>query len=277
MRRLLLLLALLALVPLACGGEDVQKAADEVSPEAPIAQAAAKTRDAGSARFSVRATIEGGPAAGTMTGEGVFAGRKGTMAMDLSGLGGGGAFTDGKMEVVFDGLVFYLKFPPAITQTLPGGKPWIKMDLAALGKQQGIDFEQLMQLNQGDPSQSLDYLGAASDDFRTVGTERVRGAETTHYEGTVDLEKLTAQAPERARESYRRIVELSGTSEMPMDAWLDGDGLVRRLQYEQPLPGQKGASALTTIELYDFGVEVDVQPPPADDVLDIQDLIGGAS
>lgn len=281
MRPLAVLAALAALVPLACsgggdgGGSGAGPAPATTTASAPVALAATRTREAGSARFSMTSRIEGGPAAGTITGEGAFAGRRGRMTLDLSDLGAGGAFLEGRMEVVFDGLVFYLRFPPAVAAALPGNKPWLRVDLAALGSQEGFDFEQLLQVNQGDPSQTLEYLRAASDDFREVGAETVRGVETTHYRGTVDLEKVAALAPEGARETYRRAIEAAGTSTLPMDVWIDADGLLRRMRYEQPIPGQEGASATTTIELYDFGTEVDAEPPPAGAVLDIQDLIGG--
>jgi hypothetical protein len=272
--------ALAALVPLACsggddGGNDAGPAPATTTAPAPVVLAAAKTREAGSARFALTTRIEGGPAAGTITGEGTFAGRRGRMTLDLSDLGAGGAFLQGRLEVVFDGLVFYLRFPPAVAAVLPGNKPWLRVDLAQLGRQEGFDFEQLLQVNQGDPSQTLEYLRGASDDFREVGAETVRGVATTHYRGTVDLEKVAAQAPAGAAETYRRAIEASGRSTLPMDVWIDGEGLLRRMRFEQPIPGEEGASATTTIELYDFGTEVDAEPPPAGDVLDIQDLIGG--
>ena len=284
MRRLALLVGLLAaLIPLACGGGDKSSAppattaAAERASSSPVALAAAATREEGSARFSMTVEISGGPTAGTITGEGAFAGRRGNVTLDLSDVGAGGAFVDGKMEAIFDGLVLYMKFPSEIAQALPGGKAWIRLDLAALGKEQGLDFEQLAQATQGDPSQSLDYLLAAGDDFERVGAEDVRGVETPRYRGTIDLEKVVEQAPAGTREAYRRLVGLSGTSTIPAEAWIDGEGRVRRMRYEQPLPGQKDALTTTTVELYDFGAEVDAEPPPAEEILDLQDLIGGTN
>jgi hypothetical protein len=32
-----------------------------------------------------------------------------------------------------------------------------------------------------------------------------------------------------------------------------------------------------TMEFFDFGVDVDVEPPPSDEVIDIQELIGAGS
>ena len=86
---------------------------------------------------------------------------------------------------------------------------------------------------------------------------------------------MAEQAPEDARASFERIIELVGVSEVPFDVWIDDDGLARRMKYEQPLPTTNGAkgSMTTTMEMYDFGVEVNVEPPPDDQVTDIQELI----
>jgi hypothetical protein len=236
-----------------------------------VALAGAKTQAAKSARIALEGAISGGAANGTISGEGEFSGRQGRMTMDMSGLAGGQIA--GRMEMIFDELIFYMKFPEEIAQGMPFGKEWIKFDLSQLGQQQGIDFQQLMQLSGTDPSQSLDLLLAASDDFREVGEEEVRGAPTTHYAGTIDLEKVAEQAPPEARDTYQQLLEVSQQTTVPVDVWIDDDGLTRRIRYEQTMPDRSTMNL--TQEYYDFGVEVDISPPPDDEVLDVTDLMGG--
>jgi hypothetical protein len=272
LRRTLALFSLaLAALPLACGGESV-------SPQAAVAEAATKYEEAGSSRVSMTATLKdvpGGPL--TFTGEGEFDRERGRMTMDMSSLGEatGGAFA-GELEMIFDRLVLYMKFPAAITEQLPGGKSWVRIDLREAGKELGIDFAELMQVQQSDPTQALQYLRGASEDFEAVGEEEVRGVETTHYRGTIDLRKAIEQVPEDARDSFERAVELIGTNRLPFEVWIDDDGMARRMKYEQPLPGADGqeASMELTMDLYDFGAEIDVEPPPADEVIDMQELLG---
>ena len=261
---------LLLLVAAACGGgSSTAQAPTGTEPSSSSAQqavleAGAKTQAEQSARISFSGTITGGGADGTISGEGEFSGRQGRMTMDMSGLAGGQIA--GEMEMIFDELLIYMKFPSEIMQG-------IKVDLAMMGEQDAFDLQQIMQLSGTDPSQSLDLLRAAGTDFREVGEEDVRGVATTHYEGTVDLEKVAEQVPEEARESYRRLMELSGQTEIPMEVWIDEDGLTRRVRYEQTLGD--GTTMDLTQEYFDFGVEVDVEPPPDEDVLDIADLVGG--
>jgi hypothetical protein len=275
MKRLVLAL-LLAFVAVGCGGSGNQASVDVNTPSASavaaIRQAGQQTQAADSARVSFTATFTG-DTKGSMTGEGVFSKRRGHLTMDMSGLQGA-ALGGGEAEVVFDNLVYYMKLPPGSGAQLPGGKEWFKLDLAKLGQKHGLNLEQLTQLNQSDPSQALDFLQGASDDFHEVGTETVRGRETTHYAGTIDLEKVALDAPADVQEQYRRLAELSGSKKVPMDVWIGDDGLVHKVRFAQKLPG--GSSMTMEEELYDFGTSADINVPSEDEVVDLTELLGNS-
>jgi hypothetical protein len=261
-----------------CGG------GDGASPQAAVADAATKTADAGTSRLALEVETEvPGEEPVAFTGTGVFDydGQRGRMAMDMSELleATGAPAGEGEMQIVFQSFVLYVKFP-LLTEQIPGSKPWLKLDLDELGKQQGIDLAELSRLGQGDPTQALQYLKAASDDVEEVGREDVRGAETTHYRATIDLRKVPDVAPAEQRERIRRtidqVIEASGESKIPTDVWIDDEGRVRRHRYTQKLVAGEGRTAETTLtmELYDFGVEVDAEPPPASQVTDLSQVLG---
>ena len=86
---------------------------------------------------------------------------------------------------------------------MPGGKPWIKVDLNAVGKQAGIDLSQFTQLGT-DPSRMVDWLRTVSGDVTTVGTEKLDGVDTTHYRATVDLSKYPDLVPADQREAVQQ-------------------------------------------------------------------------
>jgi hypothetical protein len=272
----LLLLAILAVA--GCGGGSAQPSStDQVdisTSAAPQAQAVLaagqKTSAERSARVSFRATFTG-DTSGTITGEGVVSQRQGHLTMDLGGLTGVGT---GQAEIVFDKLVYYMKLPPGSGASLPPGKDWFKLDFAKLGKQQGLDLSQLMQLNQSDPSQALDFLQGASDDFEEVGQEDVRGEQTTHYKGTVDLRKVAEEAPADVQEQYRKLSELAGDKKVPMEVWIGDDGLVRKIAFTQAVPN--GGSVKMEEELYDFGTDEQVEVPSDDEVVDLTALLGNS-
>jgi hypothetical protein len=235
-----------------------------------ILAAGQKTSAEQGARVSFKATFTGATS-GTMSGEGVFSQRQGHLTMDLGGLPGVGS---GQAEIVFDKLVYYLKLPAGSGADLPPGKEWFKLDFAKLGEQQGLDLSQLLQLNQSDPSQALDFLQGASDDFEEVGQETIRGEETTHYRGTVDLQKVADEAPADVREQYRRLSQLAGDQKVPMDVWIGDDGLVHKIAFTQTVPG--GGSVKMEEEFYDFGTDEQVTIPSDDAVLDLTALLGNS-
>jgi hypothetical protein len=297
MRRLILMLAavLAALALAACGGgsgggEDAVPTTGGETADALLAAAATKATDAGSSRVSFTATtdIPGQEAPLVISGEGEFdyEGQKGRLTYDLSDIfaAAGQDFGSGDpAEIIVDGVVFYMKFP-ALTSLLPGTKEWIKFDLATLGEAEGFDLAQLQQLNQGDPTAILEYLRATGD-VEEVGAEEVDGVETTHYQATVDLDRAVQQAPADVRDQVQaqidQIKASSGLTELPIDVWIDGDGLPRKLAYDMTIEAE-GQEVHTVLEMVftDYGVEVDVTPPPADQVTDFAELtasLGGAT
>lgn len=276
-RGLIALFLLLAALPLACGG------GEQLSPEAAVAEAATKTTEAGSSRVAFEGSVSGGglPQTFQFTGEGVvdYRSKQVRLTYDMSEVLPG----DGRLELVMDGTVMYMKFPQAISSELPGGKAWIKADLQAMGEELGVDLGAFMQLNQGDPAQMLAYLRGASDDVEELGEEDVRGAATTHYRAQINLRKsveetagpLDDETRRTLRESVDRLVEITGVEVIPMDVWIDGEGLARRLamEFDMKLPEATEKMHMEmSIDFFDFGVEVDVEPPPADEVLDITEL-----
>ena len=274
MRRLLLpLVVLLALVASACGGSGVSSTDGSPSSApaaAAVASAGQKSSDAGSARASFTATFTGATS-GTMTGEGEFSQREGDLTMDMSDLGGG-AFGNGAAELTFSDLVYYMKLPQGAGLPLPPGREWFKIDLKEIGQTQGLDLEQLTQLSQSDPSQALDFLRGASDDFHEVGTEDVRGESTTHYAGTIDLNKVAESAPADLAEQYKKLAELAPSPTVPMDVWIGDDGYVQKLRFQQKLAA--GSSMTMEEELYDWGTDVNVTVPSNDEVVDLTQFLG---
>ena len=95
-------------------------------------------------------------------------------------------------------------------------------------------------------TESLEYLRSVAD-VSEVGAETVRGVDTTHYRATVHLTKLGAP-PE-----YDRY---------PVEVWVDEDGRTRRYNHH-PV----GSDELTyEWEFFDFGVDVELAPPPAEKI-----------
>jgi hypothetical protein len=276
--------ALLAAAPAAaialaaCGADDDAP----VDGDNPVAAAATRTLEAGSSSFTQVATIDitalGADVSGDFTAEGEFefAERRGRYTLDLTDLVGQlGVPGSATGEVIREDTVVYLSFP-LLSLLVPGATEWIRIDLDESSELAGFDLGRFNELV--DPALYLAYLQAASDDAEDLGSEDVSGTETTHYRTTVHLEQALETAPASQQSTIQSLID-AGTSLLPADVWIDGEGLVRKISFEFPATDQPGAGAVT-MELSDFGVEVTLDTPPDDEVTDIGELqseVGGAS
>jgi hypothetical protein len=234
---------------------------------APILAAARNTLEQGSSRVYVEAAIGDR----TLSGEGAYDydEQLGEVRLDLGGLGG--AFGVEELDLLLAGGEVYYQLPAG---TLLGGEQWVKVDVEALGDAVGVDLEQLARAIQSDPGQYLRWLGAVGENVERVGTETVRGTEATHYRATVDLDEVLDTAAPEGRDATRALTDFLQRQlelgELPIDVWVDGDELVRRIRLAYDV---SGTPTRITMELDDFGVEVDAPPAP-DDVIDLGDLLG---
>jgi len=249
----------------------------------PVAQAADVTSNAGGAHMSLTAQVSAGslPATFTMSGEGFFnyKSREGALSLDMSGLPAAASTSapSGKlrMEEIFKSSTVYIG-SSLFAGKLPGGAHWMKLDLARLGGGLGFDVQQLAG-GQSNPAQLLDYLKAAGS-VAAVGHELVRGATTTHYRGTVDLNRIVDFAPSGSRAQMRaalaKLIAQTGVSSLPVDVWVDSHRLVRRMTIALSLlsAGQK-LQVRITIELFGFGSTAAVTPPPATETYDATSMV----
>ena len=132
-----------------------------------------------------------------------------------------------------------------------------------------------------DPAEELKYLRAVSKEVEKTGEDEVRGVPTTRYRAVIDVRKLgelaASEAPPHFRKQTRReataLFEEAGIDEAPMDVWLDGDGLLRKMAMKRAFEaeGEKARTEMT-LELFDFGVSVQVSRPLAAETVEISDL-----
>jgi hypothetical protein len=272
--------ALAGLVLAGCANAPVLHRTSAEDSLARVQGAAATTTQARSARFSmtVRTSFAGEQVpASTATTEGVYdyAAHKGQMdtTVKMAGI----PFRTTQRTLVI-GSAVYTKLPTP--PELPDGeaaiweghhKPWVKLESPKeLAGHSGLgpDFGPGPSDGPGDPTEALRYLQAASSKAEVVGTEQVRGVPSTRYAVTLDAAKLPAHVPKE----FQGLVEEAGLAfPRPADIWIDRQGRLRKIHYAltMKVPGAGAAAPVTTettLELYDFGVEVHVVPPPASQV-----------
>jgi hypothetical protein len=230
------------------------------------------------ARFSLDATIEGlgDPIELTASGTADFPRDRSRMELDFSEIAqAGGAATaaaDWRGEAVYVNDRVFVRIP-GLTKALPEHVDWLLVDADTLAEQAGPQF------NAPDPGEFVTFVDAIADDAEVVGEEAVGEADTTHFRGTVDVDELPsiARPDDRVQlASYARRLKTAGIERFPLDVWVDDEGLVRRLrtEYEGYRTGGPELTLLTTVELYDFGIDATIESPPRSRVTPLDELIG---
>jgi hypothetical protein len=155
------------------------------------------------------------------------------------------------MELILLGKTMYLKSPE-----LGAGDKWIKIDLS-------------------DPNSIYGMIGKATDPevmfkamespkkLELVGTEDVDGVSTNHYRVTMDPAKYldAMQFPAAMADML--------PEELVTEMWIDADNLPRKFTQTIEVPGVSGGAPTTTTTegtYSDFGTDVEIEAPPADQV-----------
>ncbi|MCW2736631.1 hypothetical protein [Nocardioides sp.] len=155
------------------------------------------------------------------------------------------------MELILLGEAMYLKSPDMGT-----GDKWVKIDLS-------------------DPNSLFGMIGKATDPevmfkamespekLELIGTEDVDGVSTNHYRITMDPTQYL-----KAMEFPAAMADML-PKELTTEMWVDGDNLPRKFAQTLDVPSVGGgaASTSTTEGTYsDFGTDVEIEAPPADEV-----------
>lgn len=213
--------------------------------------AMAKTSTSKSRTVKIDATVDTSGTHVTMTGQGSFGGDASKMAMQLGTAGG-------SMELRLVDQVAYVKPPAGAAQLLHTDKPWIKLGGSddALSKVISGGLDQLAQEN--DPTTFLNQIAQGGKVAKTEKTT-LDGQAVTHYTVDVDTAKVRADLPPQLA---------GGVSPMTVDLWLNNENLPLQVT------AVSGDKYTAKIHYTDWGGQVDVQAPPADQVADISTLTG---
>lgn len=226
---------------------------------------------AGGAKFRGTTTAAGGGENSRVTFDGSFdfKNRAGEYSVDAAAIGLQGS---GKVRTLVAGGVLYLSLDaleggdPSSTPDL-AGKKWLKLDPQVFGGGGEI--------GQSDPNGSLDALKGAKGDVKRVGSEKVRGTSTTRYRVDIDAEQAVNSAPEEQRDEVRNSIAALGSRTIPADVWVDGKGRLRKVRLRVAASASKTKGSVA-FEYFDLGARVNVEAPPASEVVDFQELLGGS-
>ena len=242
-----------------------------------IADAAYKTAAAGGAHVAISGavTIPGDSTPLDLGGSGVFnfPPHEGSLALTISGLPAQAQSALGGSSVqlneVLAGGAIYIG-SPLFAGRLPGDAKWLKVNTSAVAQGLGLEPSSLTS-GGAEPGQYLQDLRAAGGTVKVVGHETVRGVPTTRYAASIDLvkaaEALAAQGNKAAARSLAtQMAARLGFSKVPIEAWIDAQGLVRKVQVHITT---HGVGASIQVEYFNFGATPPVHVPSASEVFEV--------
>ena len=148
-----------------------------------------------------------------------------------------------------------------LEQVLPEGKRWIhSVDTSGASNTMTM-------------SEFASFLKDA-DEIEDKGETDIRGIRVTHYAGQVNAREV---AKETGGKTAKRFADLLGDRDLfiPVEAWIDDEGRPQRLSATMDAGGN---SMSYTADILEYGVPVDVQPPPKDEWIEeeeFDELTGG--
>ncbi len=234
-----------------------------------LSQAAYVTTRSPGFKFSldVSATVSGHPF--SLDGEGSLDERshEGTLHMEVAGE---------QISELIKSPYIYVQLPAAALAA--GGKPWVRVNLQSFAKALGAGNPFAQDTS---PSQVLGMLDA-SGQVSTLGSAVVRGVHTTHYRGLIDYTRYASQLTGEAQKAMQKTAQLlervTGSSSLPLDVWVDGQGRVRRLATEVKLGTAAGVlSETVNMELFNFGPQPAVVLPPESEVSEETSALGAST
>lgn len=172
---------------------------------------------------------------------------------------------EGTTTVRLIGAVFYVEVPEKNRASM-GGKRWLKMDMASVGKQAGMDFSK--QFEDIDPTKQVKTL-LASEGVKVVGEETVNGARTVHYTVTTPVATQLAQVDAKLRAGVEKQFTAAGVKEITVDLWVDEQYRPRRASTVL------GAMGDMVVDYTDYGKAVTIETPPAAETTDFAEMLQG--
>ncbi|MFF3212400.1 LppX_LprAFG lipoprotein [Streptomyces sp. NPDC002886] len=249
----------------AAAGQGATKGAVEVVPAAYLEKVKAKSEELTSLHYSMTGTAEGAQFSGDVS---MRIKPSLAMSMKMSTTGEGGQKAEIRLvdEAMFIGAE---------------GK-WIKFDMKSLDPAMAEKLNSAGgTANKGgeNPGDRAGELLKAKD-LKYVGEETIDGVKTKHLSGTVTLDDLRAALASSAPDAKKRqeqsvtALEAQGVKSLTLDMWIDESDHTKQVRTR----GEAAKGPVdTTIKFLDYNQPVDVAAPPADQVMDLAEMMKGAA
>ncbi|MEU0794644.1 hypothetical protein ABZ342_31675 [Amycolatopsis sp. NPDC005961] len=176
--------------------------------------------------------------------------------------------------------VMYIKLPAEQQKQMGTDKSWAKISADGTDPvSQAMGASLTQSAEQSDPSKMLDQISKAGRIISSDQTE-LNGEQVNHYKVELDVAKavdqFTGQLPAATRDKVAEMLK-GKDIKIPAELWLNKDNLPVQVTMDQgPMMqamGVPAGDAKFTMKYSDWGTQVDVSAPPADQVVDLGELM----
>jgi hypothetical protein len=225
---------------------------------------------------SAKFTMEGSAAGQTLSATGAMAIDGADTKFSMTSTAGGET-----TEMRMVDKVMYIKLPAEEQKQMGTDKSWAKISADGTDPvSQAMGAAMSQSADQSDPSKILDQVAKAGRIISSDQTD-LNGEQVNHYKVELDVAKaidqFTGQVPAAARDQLNE--KLKGKDiKIPAELWLNKDNLPVQVTMDQgPMMQALGApgsgDAKFTMKYSDWGTTVDVAAPPAEQVVDLGELM----
>lgn len=263
----------------ACGGSSSKSSSPSAVPSSSDHAAISRAADVSESakgytyRFSEVEAAQGDTVA-KISGSGAYSAVEDSLAMTLT------TDIEGKRSQVQEigvGPRYWVKEPAAVAAKLPGGKMWLEIDLEQAGPYLKAMASLAGSTSDTDPAQSLQLLRDESSQVQDLGAVTLNGVPTTHYRGSVNLEKAGTGRSAAVRAASQKLLKtlpgkIPDETDVPVDVWIDDAHFVRQLSYKiSVIPKGTSQAFDVSVELTmtHYGPQTIPPPPPASETVNL--------
>jgi hypothetical protein len=225
---------------------------------------------------SAKFTMEGSAAGQTISATGAMAIDGANTKFSMSSTAAGET-----TEMRMVDKVMYIKLPAEQQKQMGTDKSWAKISADGTDPiSQAMGSALSQSAEQSDPSKILEQVSKAGRIISSDQTE-LNGQQVNHYKVELDVaksvEQFTDQVPAAARDKLTEMLK-GKDIKIPAELWLNKDNLPVQVTMDQgPMMQALGApgagDSKFTMKYSDWGTTVDVTAPPADQVVDLGELM----
>ena len=236
-----------------------------LSPPSAVLKAAVTTQGLRTAQVSMTEKItpaQGSPVTVTGNGSVDFSTRTSSFRMEVSGQ---------YISVLSTGGNAYMSIPQ-VAQLFPG-KHWVSVPVGNTISADGGA------LSGGDPTQMLQFLASQGNVVTSIGSSTIDGVAVQGYDVLINNAEAELQLE---RSSLPPSVVTAGvqflksTGAIAYKVYVDSDNEMRQMDFSMAVPGAAGNSVSVQLSFSDFGQSIAVSPPPASEIVTLQQFLQSA-